>query len=334
MGSHYSLSKNIVKEIIFTFGNFIFTSTLYSSVLIIVFNPNKCKFFFIFLLSSIFIFLFSTYNNASDKQINLTYLFYHITITAENNSKEDLMPFTFSHPAIVLPLKKLSSRWFSTTGLIIGSMVPDFEYFIRMKTAYSHEISSILWLNLPIGILTAFIFHNIIRNALIDNLPYFLKIRIYTLKDFNWNQYFKKNWYIVIYSFIIGIVSHLFWDSFTHWNGYFAKHVPILKEYLYLFGKKYHYLRILYYISSILGILFIILYINNITLNKNVPKSKNSKYWILLLVFFLSITLLRYIIGFNFNNIWNIVVNCISSFFLALLIISLWELKYHNNKKI
>lgn len=50
------------------------------------------------------------------------------------------MPFTFSHPAIILPFKYLPNRWISMTGLIIGSLTPDFEYFIRMKieSYYSH----------------------------------------------------------------------------------------------------------------------------------------------------------------------------------------------------
>ncbi|WP_240482010.1 DUF4184 family protein [Flavobacterium psychrophilum] len=39
------------------------------------------------------------------------------------------MPFTFSHPAIILPLRYLPRQWFSLTGLIIGSLTPDFEYF-------------------------------------------------------------------------------------------------------------------------------------------------------------------------------------------------------------
>ena len=53
------------------------------------------------------------------------------------------MPFTFSHPAIVLPLKYLPKKWFSFTGLIIGSMTPDFEYFLRMKVKsdYSHTLN-------------------------------------------------------------------------------------------------------------------------------------------------------------------------------------------------
>jgi len=36
------------------------------------------------------------------------------------------MPFTFSHPAIVLPLTKARLK-LSATGLIVGSTIPDFE---------------------------------------------------------------------------------------------------------------------------------------------------------------------------------------------------------------
>lgn len=41
------------------------------------------------------------------------------------------MPFTFSHPAIILPLSYLPKKWFSLTGLIIGSLIPDFEYLLE-----------------------------------------------------------------------------------------------------------------------------------------------------------------------------------------------------------
>ncbi|WP_434297574.1 DUF4184 family protein [Clostridium sporogenes] len=42
------------------------------------------------------------------------------------------MPFTFSHPAIVLHLEKKWNKYFSFTALILGSMSPDFEYFIYL----------------------------------------------------------------------------------------------------------------------------------------------------------------------------------------------------------
>lgn len=43
------------------------------------------------------------------------------------------MSFTFSHPAIVSPLNYFPNKWFSLTGLVIGSLTPDFEYFLRMR---------------------------------------------------------------------------------------------------------------------------------------------------------------------------------------------------------
>ncbi len=119
------------------------------------------------------------------------------------------MPFTFSHPAIILPLKKLPRKYISMTGLIVGSIAPDFEYFLRMKSKYSHTISGILWYDLPMGILLAFIFHNLIKEALINNMPLFFQSRFLNLRDFNWNSYFKKNWYVVVVSIIIGICSHI-----------------------------------------------------------------------------------------------------------------------------
>lgn len=136
------------------------------------------------------------------------------------------MPFTFSHPAIVLPLKYLPKKWFSMTGLVIGSLTPDFEYFIRMKieSNYSHTFWGIFYFDLPLGILLTFVFHNLVKEELFKNLPKKLNQRFIKTEKFNWNKYFIKNWKIVILSIIIGTISHLFWDSFTHESGFFVKH--------------------------------------------------------------------------------------------------------------
>ncbi len=135
------------------------------------------------------------------------------------------MPFTFSHPAIVLPLYRLVRRWVSLTGLIVGSIVPDFEYFIRMGTPsiYSHTFKALFWFNLPLGLLLCFLFHNVVRNALFSHLPYILHRRLSNFKRFNWNKYFRKNWHIVIISILVGAATHLLWDKFTHENGYVLK---------------------------------------------------------------------------------------------------------------
>src|SRR5688572_23357716 len=116
------------------------------------------------------------------------------------------MPFTLAHPAIVLPLSSLPKRWVSMTGLIIGSMSPDFEYFLRMKikSNYSHTLAGMFWFDIPITILLAFIFHLIIRDQFIENSPRFLFNRLSGFMDFDWPKHFKANFFIVIISCITG----------------------------------------------------------------------------------------------------------------------------------
>ncbi len=140
------------------------------------------------------------------------------------------MPFTFSHPAIILPFALFPKDKISMTGLVIGSLSPDFEYFIRMKiqSDYSHNLVGLFLFDLPMSILLAFIFHNIVRNTLYENLPKFIKSKLIRFMQFNWNQYFIKNYFAVIISILIGAVSHIFWDSFTHFEGYFVNTISAI----------------------------------------------------------------------------------------------------------
>jgi hypothetical protein len=130
------------------------------------------------------------------------------------------MPFTFSHPALVLPL--INKRWklFSATGLVIGSIIPDFESFIRLNVnkPHSHTWLGMFWFDLPLAVITAFVFHNVVRDALILNLPDFIGGKFARYLGYDWNEAFKRNCIPILISMLIGIFSHLAWDSFTHLN--------------------------------------------------------------------------------------------------------------------
>jgi hypothetical protein len=80
------------------------------------------------------------------------------------------MPFTFSHPAAILPLRWLPNKYYSLTGLIIGSMTPDFEFLIRMNVGsiYSHTLAGIFYFDIPVGIAICFLFHDVVRDDLIE----------------------------------------------------------------------------------------------------------------------------------------------------------------------
>lgn len=235
------------------------------------------------------------------------------------------MPFTFSHPAIVLPLYYLPKRWFSLTGLVAGSLTPDFEYFIRMrvKSEYSHTIAGIFWFDLPLGIVLAFIFHQIVRNSLFDNLPSFFRYRFSTFKSFNWNTYFKRNWLVVFFSVITGAASHILWDAFTHEHGYFVGLIPLLTNTIEIAQKSVPVFKIFQHASTLFGLLVIAYAITIIPPVRTENSQMNFRYWFVLTGITFSIMTLSLMNGLDLKHYGNIIVTGISAILIAL-VISPW----------
>lgn len=232
------------------------------------------------------------------------------------------MPFTFSHPAIILPLTFLPRQWFSLTGLVIGSLTPDFEYFLRMriKSDYSHTIDGLFWFNLPLGLLLAFIFHNIVRNSLFDNLPSILKSRFSTLRQFDWNRHFKRNWFVVTISILIGAASHIIWDSFTHNSGYFVQSIPALQNSVDFLGEQIPIFKILQHTSTLLGGLVIVFAIYKLPINKTEKESINVRYWTIVAGLTLIIIAVRLLSGLELKQYGNVIVTAVSAGLISLTI--------------
>ena len=225
------------------------------------------------------------------------------------------MPFTLSHPAIVLPLTYLPRQWVSLTGVVIGSLTPDFEYFLRMriKSSYSHTIDGIFWFDLPLALLLAFIFYNLVCNSLLDNLPTFLKSRFSALRQFDWNKYFKKNWIIVIVSVLIGATSHILWDNFTHEHGYFVGIVPSLINKISLFGGEISVLKILQHSSTFMGGVVIAFVIYKLPTDKVENGEVNLKYWAIFTGLTLTTIAIRLFCGVALKEYGNVIVTAISA---------------------
>ncbi len=231
------------------------------------------------------------------------------------------MPFTFSHPAIVLPLTYLNKRLYSLTGLIIGSITPDFEYFLRMKVSsvYSHTWLGLFWFDLPLGFLLTYIYHNIVRDQFINNLPRWLNKRFIVYTNFNWAQYCKRNTIVVIISISIGIASHLFWDSFTHLTGYFVGlfHWEALID---VAGVQIPIWKIIQHLSTLIGSLIIIVAIYTIPLQLQSTNKINWKYWIIVTVVAVIIITIRLLLGLNFKAYWNLLVTALSAALIAVIL--------------
>ena len=229
------------------------------------------------------------------------------------------MPFTFSHPAIILPL--LEHRKISATALVVGSMSPDFEYFFRMKmqSEISHSFLGILLIDFPLGFLVMCVFHGIIKNSLIDHLPSFFKARLQLLKNNNWFIYLKNNVLVVCMSFIIGAISHLFWDSMTHWDGYIVQRVaflnaPILNIPIY---------KLMQHLSSIVGLAILLHFIYRLTVLPTTPTTEPMKYWMAVTLITSVILALRFSFGLQLQEIGSLIVSVLFSGMIALTVVGL-----------
>src|SRR5690349_14740000 len=83
------------------------------------------------------------------------------------------MPFTAAHPAAILPLAVRLSVPYGVSALAVGSMSPDFEYFLWRHAASTsgHSIDGLFVFCLPAGLIVLAAFHTLVKRPLALLLP-------------------------------------------------------------------------------------------------------------------------------------------------------------------
>ncbi|MFM2326076.1 MAG: hypothetical protein RIR31_278 [Bacteroidota bacterium] len=240
------------------------------------------------------------------------------------------MPFTFSHPAVILPLCNFKKQILSVTGLIVGSIIPDFEFLMRMREteSFGHTWLGILVLDIPLAIILTFVFHGLVRNILIQHLPKFLQKRFLFLLSFNWTNYFKENIGKVLLSLAIGIFSHVFLDAFTHYDGFFVLMSPFFFQKLALGGHTIPMYLILQICSSVAGGVYVLWFVLKMKKAEYVQQVNTFyMYWIQLILLASCILAIRLLADRVHLLPTDILIACIGSFLYALFIISLYYKK-------
>lgn len=234
------------------------------------------------------------------------------------------MPFTFSHPAVILPFRYIGKKYFSITGLVVGSIVPDFEYFIRFqnRSHFSHTWAGIFWLDLPMGLLICFLFHNLVRNPLVLNLPYPFYARLARFSQFNWSRQFKEKWLTVICSIIFGVITHIISDRLTHKSSNLVSSVPGLIESQELIDSPKSIYRVIQITYSVIGLALCFFTIWRLPYNKRISyRRPDIRYWAILSCIF-SMTLLVITFTQGKDKV-DFIVGTISSMIVAFLITSM-----------
>ena len=142
------------------------------------------------------------------------------------------MPFTPAHIAAALPFRHSRLVW---SALVIGTMAPDFEYFIRFEPGlpYGHRFPGVFLVTLPLALVTLWLFHAYVKAPFVALLPAGFRHRL--------APYMGKFWFggpgrfgLIVVSVLIGVLTHIAWDSFTHGNAWLVRYLPLLQTPIHL----------------------------------------------------------------------------------------------------
>ena len=239
------------------------------------------------------------------------------------------MPFTLAHPALVLPV--LRSRHVSATGLIIGSMTPDVEYFLTMSDQCnnSHTLMSVFNSYLPLTLILSLIFHVFIRRSLMDNLPAFFQQRYGGIRSFHFLNYLRRHWFVFLYSAAAGIALHFGWDSMTHGTGVFAYFIPFYSHRFLIWGNDYSMMIVLQYASTLLGMSPVIYYLFKYDAKRIVSVHKvSAPYWIAIDVIVSAVMWIRVDLIKDAITHRSLLISLVSSFFIGLWLSGKWHRIY------
>lgn len=143
------------------------------------------------------------------------------------------MPFTFfAHQAPVLPFKARWPRLASGTGLVLGSMSPDFGYFVlgSHTTREWHRVQGVLLYCLPLSLLLYLLITRLIAAPVARHLPSLGDFRLRHWAYLEAQPRTARQLALVAVSVLLGAATHLAWDLFTHGGSWMGDYVPWLAE--------------------------------------------------------------------------------------------------------
>ena len=120
------------------------------------------------------------------------------------------MPVTIAHPAAVLPLRGLG---LPLSAMVIGSMAPDLPVFSQSWGiyGYTHSLAGILTVDVALTLVLLLGWDRWGRDALVDTSPALVRDRLPGRARIG-----RKAWLLAPLAAVLGSVTHVVWDAFTH----------------------------------------------------------------------------------------------------------------------
>jgi hypothetical protein len=160
------------------------------------------------------------------------------------------MPFTVSHAAAVLPLRRFTRL--PLAALMIGSMSPDFSYFTPWTLDRpTHGISALFWFCWPVGLALWILFVRVVETPTLALLPDRWRARFApSERPFTASLLARAS-----IAVILGAATHITWDAFTHGNTPVIEALPFLRvTALEIGGYTMPLYKLLQHLSTLFGL--------------------------------------------------------------------------------
>jgi hypothetical protein len=142
------------------------------------------------------------------------------------------VPFTPAHAAAALPFRNAR---LVLSALVVGTFAPDFEFFLRLEPrgGFSHTFAGVFLFTLPAALVMLWVLHRWAKFGAVALMPQPLRFRLTTyLSSFRFGG--LRRFALIVLSVLVGIATHVAWDSFTHSRSWIVQHSQFLNQVVHL----------------------------------------------------------------------------------------------------
>ena len=141
------------------------------------------------------------------------------------------MPFTLTHIAAIIPFAAIAPRVLPFSALVIGSMIPDLPLFVPLPPTYAttHSLIGVFTACLPLGMACFLTFQYLMKRPLLALLPDIIRSRCASLST-SCIELTIGFFALTSLAIVIGAMTHVFWDSFTHQGRWGSSVFPRLND--------------------------------------------------------------------------------------------------------
>lgn len=131
------------------------------------------------------------------------------------------MPFTISHAVVALPFAR--SR-VPAAAVAIGAMVPDVGLYVPFPFGrdLTHAPLGVVSIDLALGAVALLLWLYLLRAPLRDLAPRVVRARLREPR--------RMRPLPAAIGLVIGSATHVFWDAFSHVDGFFVERLPALQQ--------------------------------------------------------------------------------------------------------